>query len=231
MKDPYKVLGISHDADMDEIKKQYRKLGRLYHPDANINNPNKDEAEEKFKEIQAAYHQIVKDRERGYTGGYDERETNDRSASYNDPFGFGFGGFGFGGFNGYGSGRNDSYSNGTDYVAAAANYIAAGRYMEALNALSNVASDDRSADWYYYSAMANLGTGNNVAALEHAKTASRMNPNDPKIVRLLDAIESGGRWYGGRRADYGDFSGFGKVCCYCLALQCCTGGSGLLCCI
>ena len=35
----------------DEVKKAYRVLSRKYHPDANINNPNKAEAEEKFKEI------------------------------------------------------------------------------------------------------------------------------------------------------------------------------------
>ena len=68
MLDPYKVLGVSRDASMDEIKKAYRNLSRKYHPDANINNPNKDQAEEKFKQVQQAYDQIVKERERGQTG-------------------------------------------------------------------------------------------------------------------------------------------------------------------
>ena len=46
MLDPYSVLGVSRTADMDEIKKAYRTLSRKYHPDANIFNPNKAEAEE-----------------------------------------------------------------------------------------------------------------------------------------------------------------------------------------
>ena len=57
--DPYSVLGVSRDASEEEIKKAYKALSRKYHPDANINNPNKDQAEEKFKEIQAAYQQII----------------------------------------------------------------------------------------------------------------------------------------------------------------------------
>lgn len=58
MSDPYRVLGVSRDASEDEIKKAYRTLSRKYHPDANVNNPHKDQAEEKFKEVQQAYDQI-----------------------------------------------------------------------------------------------------------------------------------------------------------------------------
>ena len=70
--DPYSVLGVSRDASEEEIKKAYKALSRKYHPDANINNPNRDQAEEKFKEIQAAYQQIMKERTEGYSygGGY-----------------------------------------------------------------------------------------------------------------------------------------------------------------
>ena len=82
MYDPYKVLGISRDATDDEVKKAYRKLSRIYHPDANVNNPNKAQAEEKFKEIQQAYDQIMKEREQGTSNSYS----------------------GYGGFGGFGGG-------------------------------------------------------------------------------------------------------------------------------
>ena len=62
MIDPYQVLGVSRSATDDEIKKAYRKLSRKYHPDANVNNPNAAQAEAKFKELQQAYEQIVRER-------------------------------------------------------------------------------------------------------------------------------------------------------------------------
>ena len=65
MTDPYSVLGVPRSASDEEIKKAYRTLSRKYHPDANINNPNKDRAEEMFKQVQQAYSQIMKEREAG----------------------------------------------------------------------------------------------------------------------------------------------------------------------
>ena len=62
-KNPYEVLGIPTNASDDEVKRAYRDLTRKYHPDANVNNPLADLAEEKFKEVQEAYDMIMKQRE------------------------------------------------------------------------------------------------------------------------------------------------------------------------
>ena len=65
---PYKVLEVSSSATNDEIKRAYRELSRKYHPDSYVNNPLAGLAEEKFKEVQEAYDQIMKERENGYGG-------------------------------------------------------------------------------------------------------------------------------------------------------------------
>lgn len=51
-KDLYAVIGVARDASADDIKKAYRKLAQKYHPDQNADDPA---AEEKFKEVSAAY--------------------------------------------------------------------------------------------------------------------------------------------------------------------------------
>mgnify|MGYP000332069770 CR=1 FL=1 len=62
---------MCHESASDEeIKKAYRSLSRKYHPDANVNNPNKAQAEEKFKEVQQAYDQIMKEKQQGSGYGY-----------------------------------------------------------------------------------------------------------------------------------------------------------------
>lgn len=175
MRDPYQVLGVSRSASDEEIKKAYRALSRKYHPDANVNNPNREQAEERFKEVQQAYDQIMKEKQQGssYGGGY----------SY---------------------GGNRSYSQGEDsmQMQAAANYIANRCYTEALNVLNNIPFAERHARWYYYSAMANQGAGNNIAAKEHAQRAVEMEPSNMEYRQFLQHLEYGGTWYTNMGSSY-----------------------------
>lgn len=220
MYDPYKVLGVSRDASSEEVKKAYRALSRQYHPDANQNNPNKDAAEEKFKEIQQAYQQIMKEKEGGTAGGY---------GGYGNPFG------GFGGYGGYQqqgqrqSSSTDSYSS---YMTAAANYIRSGHYKEALNVLNNIR--ERTAQWYYYSAVANSGMGNNVAALEHARRAASMEPSNMEYQMFVQQLEGGSVRYRNMSGSYGSPVNTAdnfclKLCLLNLVCNLFCGGSGWMC--
>lgn len=88
VKDLYEVLGVAKGASATEIKSQYRKLARKYHPDLNKNDKS---AAEKFKEISAAYDILGdKDKRRQY-------DNNEIDAD-GKPTGFGAGDFNSGGF-------------------------------------------------------------------------------------------------------------------------------------
>ena len=214
--DPYKVLGISPDASDDEIKRAYRRLAKKYHPDL---NPGDQEAARKMREVNAAYEQIKnpeKAQSQGSGGGYG-----------------GYGGYGYGDpFGGY---RQQSYGGeqtGSQYQQAAMHYIQYGRFQEALNVLNSVT--DRDARWYYLSALANDGLGNQVTALEHIRRAVSMDPDNPEYMSALNEIEHGGAAY---RRQAGNFRGFamgGSPCaslclCYFVNIFCC-GGRGFFCC-
>ena len=239
MRDPYQVLGVSRSATEEEIKKAYKALSRRYHPDANINNPNKDQAEEKFKEIQQAYQQIMKERTSGY--GYGSAGSSTGSYGGSSYGGYGdFGGFGgfedfFGGaFQGRGySGSSTGYEE-DNYIRAAGNYVRNGYYKEARNVLDGMGEDKRNARWYYYSALAHAGLGNQVSALEHARKASSMEPSNADYRNLVNQFENGGSWYQQKQYTYGQPYSVGnglcmKLCIANLLCNLCCGGGGLCC--
>ena len=68
MNDPYGVLGVPANASDEEVKKAYRELARKYHPDNYHDNPLADLAQEKMKEVNEAYNDIMRIREGGGSG-------------------------------------------------------------------------------------------------------------------------------------------------------------------
>src|SRR5919199_1938806 len=112
-KDYYAVLGVSPTAAQDEIKKQYRRLAKQYHPDANKDDPK---AAERFKEISEAY-QVLGDEEKrkqyddmrrlgafGGFGGPRPRGARPGAGGYSPPPGgqtFSFDDLGIGGAGGF----------------------------------------------------------------------------------------------------------------------------------
>ncbi|MGE5504901.1 MAG: DnaJ C-terminal domain-containing protein [Actinomycetota bacterium] len=96
MKDPYQVLGVANTADAEAIKQAYRRLARTLHPDL---NPGDAKAEERFKEVTAAYDFLSDPQTRAR---YDRGEIDPTGAAKRSRWGRGAGagagrkGFSFG---------------------------------------------------------------------------------------------------------------------------------------
>ena len=178
-----------------------------------------------MKEINAAYDRIkAGDVGAGTSGG--------AQSGYN-PYGGAYGG-GFYGYNpftgaytyGYGYGGQSQQEQESNEMAAARHFIQAGQYQQALHVLSTVA--DRTAKWYYYSALANAGAGNRIQSLEHARKAHELEPDNIEYETLLEQLERGGHAYRQYGQSYGMTGGsLGSLCTtLCLMRLCC----GFCCC-
>lgn len=130
-KDYYQVLGVSKDASQDEIKRAYRKLARVNHPDA---NPEDAQAEQRFKDIGEAHSVLGDEAKRreydeirrlgaagfGGAGGFPGGFSAGGDADLGDLLGHLFGatgGGGGGGFGPMGGSRGRRPSRGSDLAA------------------------------------------------------------------------------------------------------------------
>jgi molecular chaperone DnaJ len=238
MRDPYEVLGIQRGASDEEIKKAYRAQCKRWHPDLNPNDPT---AEEHFKEVQAAYDAITKgtaDAQPGAGGGYYGQNPygsyqsgysqQSGSADYDeggfygfDPFGFGFG---FGGYS-QASGASASSADSAE-MQAARNFIVNGRYAEARRVLDGIGQ--RNARWYYLSSLANQGLGRSIDALQDARRAVQMDPNNTEYRMHLNRMQNPGQTYRTRATTQS--GGLARWCWSMILLNllcnCCCGGCG-----
>ena len=188
----------------------------------------------------------------GYGSGYGGYQQGGYGSGYGGSYGGSYGGYrggqqqggygGYGSFGGFGFDFEDlfgggphrnyqtsSYTENDPELRPAAQAVLAGRYEEALNILRGVRN--RRAAWYYWSAKANMALGNRVAALNDARTASQMAPDEPAFRELLAQLNAGSQGYEQRRTR-GDFTSY--LCsnpCLTLCLvnslcNCCCMGRG-----
>ena len=123
-------------------------------------------------------------------------------------------------------GYQSAEDQGSQYFRAAEQYIRFGRFREALNTLESCA--ERNARWYFLSALAHDGLGDQVTALEHIRRAVSMEPDNYQYLAALERIEHGGSAY---RQQAGNFRGFqmrSDPCtsfflCWIVNLFCCGG--------
>lgn len=212
MNDPYKVLGVPESATDAEVKKAYLELARKYHPDNYHDNPLADLAQEKMKEINAAYEEVNK--LRGSSRGGGSRST----ASYG----------GYSGGYGYGYGGGAAQQSGSSVLQQARMSINAGDLSRAEALLSNYS--DHNAEWNFLKGAVCYRRGWLDEAKRYYEAAVQMDPGNREYRQALDFMEGAGR------AAYSPHGSFGTELCggssLCQQLCCtyllCNGcGAGL----
>ena len=158
---------------------------------------NKNQGAEKFKEIQNAYDTIMDAKKRGDSGNFWQNTYS---------------------YNSYGN------SGGMNDYQSVVSLLNAMRYAEANQILQQMQT--RGADWYYLSAIANYGMGNQIAAMDYAERACQMDPANQQYRQLYAQLSNARGRYQNMRGGY-TVSG-NDFCCRLIAcsmcFNCCGGG-------
>ena len=210
MTDPYQVLNVSPDASDDEVKKAYRDLARKYHPDNYHDNPLADLAQEKMKEINAAYDAVQKQRSgRGSGGTQAHAQGQSAYSSY-------------------------SYSSaGSDFqrVRMAINRNDLNMAEQLLSAIA-----DHDGEWNFLKGTICYRRGWVDEARRYYQTACQMDPGNAEYRQALNYVENGQAVY--RPAGFDIFTTdcmgsnlCGRMACmYLMCNACGFGGMRFFCC-
>ena len=203
MRDPYEVLGVSPDANDDEIKRAYRDLARKYHPDNYQNNPLADLAEEKMKEINEAYDAITRTRSGGGSSSYGGGGSQSQS------------GYGYGN-----SGYQQRSQGSASQVFYRARQAIQSNDLEGAEQLLQGAS--RNGEWYFLMGSIAYRRGWLDEARQNYQLAVQMDPGNMEYRQALGMMQRGGYGY---QPDMAGAQCDGMDCCTAMmCMNCLCGG-------
>ena len=202
---PYEVLGLKPGASQEEIKKAYRNLIKQYHPDQYGDNPLKNLAEEKMREINTAYDMLTKNTGNSYSNSSSNSNTNN-----------------------YSNNSNDTYM-----LSEIRRLIQSRNFSEAERRLNSI--QNRNAEWNFLYGIVLSNKGWFDAALNHIQIAVNMDPNNFEYRQTLNSLHQRTSAYSGNYyRTTGRSSADACDCCmnlWCLDTMCeCMGGDLIGCC-
>lgn len=222
---PYKVLGVSETASQEEIRAAYLELVKKYHPDRYVDNPLKELASEKLKEINEAYETLNKKTS--------SSSASSRGGAYSSS---GSGNYSYGGAGAGSYGNANSYSGpGAAEFARARAFINQNNLQAAKQVLDTL--NIRNAEWYYLYGIIYLRQGWYDKAREYITRAYEQDPGNSEYRNAyITMSQSGSPFNRGSQQGSGGYNSGCSACDVCSSLVCadccceCMGGDLIRCC-
>ena len=217
MTDPYEVLNVPSSATDEEVKKAYHALARKYHPDNYHDNPLADLAQEKMKEVNAAYDAIQRQRS-GRTAGCAQNYGG--AAAYQARYRQ----------SGYQQQYQDASAEAQILHQVRWSVMMGGSLEQAERMLEQISESGRGGEWNFLMGQICYRRGWVDEARQYYETACQMDPGNPEYRQALNFVENGQESY--RPAGYNVFStGCGEdnlcgrmMCTYLMCNLCSCGG-------
>lgn len=212
--DPYSILGIKPGASEDEIKKAYKKMARKYHPDL---NGNSKEAEAMMKKVNEAYDVLIN--KKSYSS---SSSSSSSSTERENPFYWYYNS----GYSSYSSSAFNEdefsarYGSGPSLERAKVLFNSR-QFGRCLSELNRFPSDQRTAEWYFISAMAKRNTGNSYESYADLKKACEMDPDNAEYRMYMNRFDQRNTYYSSQRSSYGIPSSIIECCCSLMLFRFC----------
>lgn len=196
MKNPYEILGISPSATNEEVRNAYRALAKKYHPDNYIDSPVADLAEEKMKDVNWAYDEILRIRANGQSSNnYGNSDTSS----------------GFSGNSGSIYGRVRTLINNGDINGAE-------------NILNGIKKEERNAEWNFLKGCVLTRRGYYFDAIKFLDKACSMDPGNQEYQMMRDNLRSQSNHYGHQPQQNAGGCNMCDVCSALICLDCLCNG-------
>ena len=193
MKSPYEVLGISENATNEEVKNAYKALAKKYHPDNYVDSPLADMAEERMKEINEAYDEILRMRTSGAKSGKtgSNSYTSDGFSSSHDP----------------------------EYQRIRM-MINRGDYKSAEAMLNSIPQTQRGAEWFFLKGCILVHRGYYFDAMRYIDRACEIDPSNREYATLRDNLRVQSQSYGNPGSHQAGGCSMCDVCSFLICLDC-----------
>lgn len=193
MKNPYEILGISPSATNEEVRTAYRSLAKKYHPDNYIDSPVADLAEEKMKDINWAYDEILKIRANQQSGNYQNTNTS------------------------------SGFSSSSSIYSRIRVMINSGDFNGAEALLNDVNKNERNAEWYFLKGCVLTRRGYYFDAIKFIDRACTMDPGNQEYQMMRDNLRAQSHNYGNQPHGNAGGCNMCDVCSALICLDCLCG--------